>query len=133
MTHKRNRIAAVLLASTAAFAAHAQDDAVTIVLSEELDVVEPCMASRSNIGRVILQNISETVTELVPGEGLQPRLAESWEDQGGGTWRFNLRQGVTFTDGSAFDAELTWPTPSPVQPATPSSARSVRSTSAAWN
>ncbi len=104
MTHKRNRIAAILLASTAAFAAQAQDNAVTIVLSEELDVVEPCMASRSNIGRVLLQNISETVTELVPGEGLQPRLAESWEDQGGGTWRFNLRQGVTFTDGSAFDA-----------------------------
>ena len=33
-----------------------------------------------------------------------PRLAESWEDQGNGTWRFNLRQGVTFSDGSAFDA-----------------------------
>ena len=33
-----------------------------------------------------------------------PRLAESWEDLGDGTWRFNLRQGVTFSDGSAFDA-----------------------------
>ena len=54
----------------------AQDNAVTIVLSEELDVVEPCMVSRSNIGRVILQNISETMTELVPGSGLQPRLAD---------------------------------------------------------
>lgn len=77
---------------------------VTIVLSEELDLVEPCMASRSNIGRVVLQNISETVTEMVPGEGLQPRLAESWEDMGGGTWRFHLREGVHFTDGSALDA-----------------------------
>jgi peptide/nickel transport system substrate-binding protein len=36
--------------------------------------------------------------------GLQPRLAESWEDTGNGTWRFNLRKGVTFSDGSALDA-----------------------------
>jgi peptide/nickel transport system substrate-binding protein len=104
MTHYPARIAALLMASTAAFAAPAMAESVTIVLSEELDVVEPCMASRSNIGRVVLQNISETVTEMVPGEGLKPRLATSWEDQGGGTWRFKLREGVTFSDGSAFDA-----------------------------
>lgn len=104
MTHKFTRLSAVLLASTIAGAAFAQDDSITIVLSEELDLVDPCMASRSNIGRVVLQNIAETVTELVPGEGLQPRLATSWEDQGNGTWRFNLREGVTFSDGSAFDA-----------------------------
>lgn len=47
------------------------------------------------------------VTELdVRGdEGLKPRLAESWEQVDDKTWRFNLRQGVTFSDGSAFDAE----------------------------
>ncbi len=85
--------------------AYAQDDSVTIVLSEELELVDPCMSSQSNIGRVVLQNIGETVTELVPGEGLQPRLAESWEDQGDGTWRFKLREGVKFSDGSDFTAE----------------------------
>ena len=106
MTQKFLSVTAALIATTAfAGAASAQDNSVTVVLSEELDVVEPCMASRSNIGRVILQNISETITELVPGEGLQPRLAESWEDMGDGTWRFHLREGVTFHDGSAFDAE----------------------------
>ena len=83
----------------------AQANGVTIVLSEELDIVDPCEASRSNIGRVIAQNVSETITELVPGKGLQPRLAESWEDMGNGTWRFNLRKNVSFSDGSAFDAE----------------------------
>jgi peptide/nickel transport system substrate-binding protein len=87
-----------------AFPAFAQDNHVTVVLSEELDIVDPCEASRSNIGRVVLQNIAETITELVPGQGLQPRLSESWEDMGGGTWRFNLRSGVTFTDGTALDA-----------------------------
>jgi peptide/nickel transport system substrate-binding protein len=104
MSQKYGRIAAALLATTCVGPAFAQDDAVTIALSEELDLVDPCMASRSNIGRVILQNISETMTELDPEEGLQPRLADSWEDMGGGTWRFNLHPGVTFTDGTALDA-----------------------------
>lgn len=93
------------LAMLVALPAMAQDNAVTVVLSEELDLVDPCMSSRSNIGRVVLQNIAETVTEMVPGQGLQPRLATEWEDMGGGTWRFHLREGVTFHDGSAFDAE----------------------------
>jgi len=84
--------------------AYAQDSSVTIVLSEELDTVDPCEASRSNVGRVVLQNIAETMTELVPGEGLQARLAQSWEDQGEGTWRFNLQPGVTFSDGTDLDA-----------------------------
>lgn len=95
--------AMTVFAGPALAAAHG-DGMVTIVLSEELDIVDPCETSRSNLGRVILQNISETITELVPGSGLQPRLAESWEDMGGGTWRFHLRSGVTFSDGSALDA-----------------------------
>ncbi len=96
-----------LLASTTIVPAMAQADTdITVVLSEELDLVEPCMATRSNIGRVVLQNISETLTELdVRGDaGLMPRLAESWEDLGDGTWQFKLRQGVTFSDGTTFDA-----------------------------
>lgn len=104
MTRLTGRLATAALCTGLAGAAFAQDNAVTVVLSEELDLVDPCEASRSNVGRVILQNVSETLTELVPGSGLQPRLAESWEDMGGGTWRFHLREGVTFSDGSALDA-----------------------------
>ena len=86
--------------------AFAQGKDVTIVLGEDIDLVEPCMATRSNIGRIIMQNVNETLTQydVKGGEGVLPRLAKSWEDQGNGTWRFNLRQGVTFSDGSAFDA-----------------------------
>ena len=104
----KHYLAATLFASAAMIGpAQAQDDGgVTIVLSEELDLIDPCMATRSNIGRVVLQNISETLTELdVRGDrGVMPRLAESWEMVDDNTWRFNLREGVTFSDGSAFDA-----------------------------
>jgi peptide/nickel transport system substrate-binding protein len=102
MPHKTGRIAAALFAST--FAGHTMAEELTVVLSEELDIVDPCEASRSNLGRVMLQNVSETLTEMVPGEGVQPRLATAWEEMEGGTWRFTLREGVTFSDGTAFDA-----------------------------
>src|SRR5690554_1746727 len=103
----RYLLTGALLASAAVSPALAQDNtAITVVLSEELDLVEPCMATRSNIGRVVLQNINETLTELdVRGDkGLMPRLADSWEDKGDGTWQFKLHPGVTFSDGSALDA-----------------------------
>ncbi len=106
MTFKHMLVGA-LLASTSVVPVMAQADTdITVVLSEELDLIDPCMATRSNIGRVVLQNISETLTELdVRGDaGLMPRLAESWEDKGDGTWQFKLRQGVTFSDGTTFDA-----------------------------
>lgn len=105
-------IRASLLFTTALMAlpfapAFAQDGKdVTIVLGEDVDLMEPCMATRSNIGRIILQNVSETLTtyDVRSGKGVIPRLAELWTDQGNGTWRFNLRKGVKFSDGSAFDA-----------------------------
>ena len=98
-------MASTVLLAFAGLPSYAQEGEVTIVLPEELDLVDPCESSRSNVGRVVLQNISETMTELVPGSGLVPRLAESWEDQGNGTWRFKLRSGVTFSDGSSLDSE----------------------------
>lgn len=99
-------VGALLASMTVAPALAQADTDITVVLSEELDLVEPCMATRSNIGRVILQNISETLTELdVRGnEGLKPRLAQSWEDKGDGVWQFKLRDGVKFSDGTDFDA-----------------------------
>ncbi|WP_138470222.1 ABC transporter substrate-binding protein [Poseidonocella sp. HB161398] len=103
-----NRLALLCGAALSCLAlpALAADTDVTIVLNEELETLEPCMSSQSNIGRVLLQNISETMTELDPSNGsLMPRLATSWEETDDATWRFHLREGVTFSDGSAFDAE----------------------------
>jgi peptide/nickel transport system substrate-binding protein len=99
-------LGAILAAGSMFAPVMAQAEPITIVLAEDADLLEPCMATRSNIGRIILQNVSETLTELdLRGDkGLMPRLAESWEQKEDGSWRFNLRQGVTFSDGTTFDA-----------------------------
>ena len=90
--------------TTMASAAFAQDKNVTVVLTEVLEVVDPCMAARSDVGRVVLQNVSETLTEFNPGTSkLLPRLATEWEQVNDTTWRFKLRPGVKFHDGSTFD------------------------------
>lgn len=93
---------------TSAFTpAYAGSGPIKVVLAEEADLLEPCMATRSNIGRIIMENVSETLTELDvrSNKGVMPRLAERWEQNADGSWRFHLRQGVKFSDGSGFDAK----------------------------
>ncbi len=87
--------------------AYAGSGPIKVVLAEEADLLEPCMATRSNIGRIIMENVSETLTELDvrSDKGVMPRLAEKWEQNADGSWRFHLRQGVTFSDGTGFDAK----------------------------
>ncbi|WP_416915861.1 MAG: ABC transporter substrate-binding protein [Roseicyclus sp.] len=50
------------------------------------------------------RNIFESLVGTDEAQQLTPLLAESWEPASDTSWRFNLRQGVTFSDGSPFDA-----------------------------
>ena len=61
---------------------------------------------RANIGYYPLNtNIFETLVRLTPEYQIEPLLAESWEFVEPNTYRFTLRQGVTFHDGTPFTAE----------------------------
>ncbi len=52
-----------------------------------------------------LNNVYEGLVRRDKDMSVQPALAVSWEPIGDGDgWRFNLREGVTFHDGSTFDA-----------------------------
>lgn len=96
----------VLATALAGGGAAAQERGLTIVLPEEPDIVDPCHASRSNIGRIVKQNVAETLTEIDPNDGsVKPRLATSWEQVDETTWRFKLRDGVKFHDGTPLDAQ----------------------------
>lgn len=54
----------------------------------------------------VLRNVEEALTNRDPvTNDLVPELATSWEQVDDLTWRFQLREGVTFHDGSPFNAE----------------------------
>ena len=102
------RFSKALLASVAlsvsALSASAQST-VTVVLPEEPPSLEPCESKHSSVGRVIIRNVTQPLTVLDPDSGeLRPLLATSWEQLDELTWRFTLKEGVTFSDGSAFNA-----------------------------
>ncbi len=88
-----------------AFAADPAKD-VTVVLSEAVELVDPCMAARQDVGRVISENVNEMLVEFdyVNG-GLKPRLATEWSQIGADTWEFKLRPGVKWHDGTDFTAK----------------------------
>ena len=49
---------------------------ITIVIPEEPDSLDNCNSARSAVGRVISQNVNETLIELDPNDSsLKPRLA----------------------------------------------------------
>ncbi|WP_187182343.1 ABC transporter substrate-binding protein [Rhizobium sp. WL3] len=104
---RKTALLCALVMGTSLSPVYAGSGPIKVVLPEEADLLEPCMATRSNIGRIIMENVSETLTELDVrgGTGVQPRLAERWEQNADGSWRFHLRQGVKFSDGTAFDAK----------------------------
>lgn len=78
---------------------------VKIVLPAGPDRLDPCETPRSVIGRIIKQNVVETLVELNYADAtLMPRLAESWTQDGPNEWTFKLRPGVVFHDGAPFDA-----------------------------
>jgi peptide/nickel transport system substrate-binding protein len=96
--------AAVTLLSGTAMAQESRD--IVVVLGEAPQVVEPCESALYGVGIIIKQNITETLTELDPSSGKPvPRLATSWEQVSDKTWRFKLREGVVFHDGTPFNAD----------------------------
>jgi peptide/nickel transport system substrate-binding protein len=79
---------------------------ITIVIPEEPDSLDNCNSARSAVGRVIRQNVNETLIELDPNDSaLKPRLATSWKQVDATTWRFNLRKGVKYSDGTPLTPE----------------------------
>ncbi|MBF6842396.1 ABC transporter substrate-binding protein, partial [Acinetobacter baumannii] len=52
----------------------------------------------------IMMAMFDGLTRLNPDGTLQPSLAESWELIDNNTWRFNIREGVSFHNGEQLDA-----------------------------
>jgi peptide/nickel transport system substrate-binding protein len=60
----------------------------------------------ANVGQYPLNaNIFESLVRMTPDYEIVPALATDWEFRPPNTWRFTLRQGVRFHDGTPFTAE----------------------------
>lgn len=92
-----------LLATTASAPALAQESELTIGLKSEATSMDPHFHNLSTNTQV-LQNIFQALVEQDATQEPQPQLAESWEAIDDTTWRFTLRQDVSFHDGSEFTA-----------------------------
>jgi peptide/nickel transport system substrate-binding protein len=79
---------------------------VTIVLDVEPANLDPTDTPTSDVGKVLIKNVVESLTEINPDDSrILPRLATSWKQIDKTTWQFFLRKGVKFHDGTDFNAE----------------------------
>ncbi len=79
-------------------------DLIVAWLSEP-PTLDPHMSTDQQTS-IASSHIYDTLVKHDKDLNIQPRLAESWKMVDDVTWEFKLRQGVKFTDGSAFNAEV---------------------------
>lgn len=76
-----------------------------VAVGVDLDTVDPIQTTTTTVANM-LDYVAETLTSLGPDGKIQPWLAESWTHSPDGlTYTFKLRKGVTFHDGTPFDAK----------------------------
>jgi peptide/nickel transport system substrate-binding protein len=81
-------------------------DAATLRWSSQGDYLSADPhAQNEGLNNTINNEIFERLTARDRTLGLIPSLATSWEAAGPATWRFHLRRGVTFHDGTPFTAD----------------------------
>ena len=96
-----------LAALPAVVQAQTSRDRLVLGLPLEPPNLDPTSGAAAAVDEVVYANIFEGLTRLTQNGAVAPLLAESWEASPDGlTWTFHLRRGVTFSDGSPFDAAV---------------------------
>ena len=105
----RRRIALTLPLSAAglwAAPAQARKDSLVLGLPLEPPGLDPTAGAASAIAEVVLYNLLETLTKVQGNGRVAPLLAQRWTvTPDNKTWAFELRPGVRFHNGEAFDAQ----------------------------
>ncbi|TMV89104.1 ABC transporter substrate-binding protein [Thioclava sp. BHET1] len=96
-------VAALLLSTASAWAAR---DTITIGMVLEPPNLDPTAGAAAAIDEVVYANVFQGLTRFGPDGSIRPDLAKSWDVSEDGTrYTFHLQEGVTFQDGSRFDAK----------------------------
>jgi len=97
----------IALFLTLGYAQSSTERCVVVALSAGIQTLDATKISSSIAGSFPMSQAFEGLTVITPEGQVAPALATSWvvsEDEL--SWTFELRQGVTFHDGSAFNAEV---------------------------
>jgi peptide/nickel transport system substrate-binding protein len=97
-------LASTLAVSSTALA-QARKNTAVIGMILEPPALDPTTAPAVAIGEIVHYNVLEGLTKINVDGSVTPLLAESWSmDPDGKLFKFNLRKGVKFHDGSVFDS-----------------------------
>jgi peptide/nickel transport system substrate-binding protein len=78
-----------------------------LIIANSADIVALDPAGSNDVpSSDVQENIFERLTTQDMDMEVQPSLAESWDQVEDDVWEFTLREGVTFHDGSEFNAEV---------------------------
>ncbi|MGR3571427.1 ABC transporter substrate-binding protein [Brevirhabdus sp.] len=95
-------LAAALLGATT-LGAQAAD--LRIALQSDADVLDPDQ-SRTFVGRIVYASLCDKLVDITPDLEIIPQLATEWSfSDDGKQMTMKLREGVTFHDGTPFNAE----------------------------
>lgn len=98
-----SRAAIAALLAFAAAGAQAAD--LRIGLQDDADILDPDQG-RTFVGRIVFTALCDKLVDITPDLEIVPQLATGWKlSDDGRTLTMTLREGVTFHDGTAFDAE----------------------------
>jgi len=90
----------------AAGSAQAQQTDMTVAIQLEPPNLDPTGGAAQAIDSVLYSNVFEGLTRFMADGSVVPGLAASWDiSEDGLIYTFTLREGVTFHDGTAMDAE----------------------------
>jgi peptide/nickel transport system substrate-binding protein len=108
-------VAVLAVAACAPGGGPAASPQVTLAEKQELAVAAAADGYRNDDRRATIgmyplnANIFDTLVTLSPDYQVMPGLATKWEFRAPNTYRFTLRQGVTFHDGTPFTAkDVVW-------------------------
>jgi peptide/nickel transport system substrate-binding protein len=83
----------------------ARGGTITIAMPVDIDTLDLHKTGSLDTGTMLGTMVFDRLVELTPNLELRPGLAEKWEvSDGGKTWKFHLRKGVKFHDGTDFNA-----------------------------
>lgn len=96
----------VFVSALLAGSAHAAKTDLTIGMQLEPPNLDPTGGAAGAIDEVVYANIFEGLTRFGSDGSVLPALADSWTISDDGlTYTFTLQEGVTFHDGTSFDAD----------------------------